>query len=770
MYNESIYWVGKYESDAEIDFFCGSLTYYGTNKNNNRSFCPLKRRISSSQTNEFLEFLMDNIKRIIVQNPNSLFMFYNPKWAYELIAEDPSLKDKIISLNDISVFSFLNNKSQTRLWLSRICETPPFALAGKDECTFEDLQFIFPGIQEFIVQENVSSGGKGTYIVNAENEGEIKTYLNNSIFLISPRIKKAYPVNIHVCIFEKEILMFPVSLQLTLEKYQKLLYVGADFIQAQNISYDIIEKIQNKANKIGKAVQSLGYRGFLGIDFIITEDSNVLFIEINPRFQGSSLLLNKSLIENNLLSIYEINYIAFKHLRYTGKPLQNVNVNYSFVFYKKMSDTNYYTNLYKRLAASSYSQTIEDGYQADIPCDYNSYLYRCVFQKNISYINNDNELNYVESLFDIENVSLPINDFTNLVNLKISLIVQGVIIDKSALNILGEVKDATFNAVDITVFNDLRINAPTNIPFVDLSPSIIKYNALTGLCLYKNDTFISTVSIDLNDKLPNLTSKNHIPFAAIGFKSGDRVRIRHSSVCYYKTHGLSCSFCESKHNSYFELPMDDVFEVIDEYEKSVQFRHYLIGGASGNPDDEHKEIIQIASYIRSISDKPIYVMSLPPKDISVIKQYYDAGINEIAFNIEVYNRNLAQRIMPGKGTIPIEQYIGALLESVNYFGKSGNVRSMLIIGLEEKDSLFKGIKLLASMGVAPMLSVLRPMPNTKFKNAIPLSVKQISEIYNYASNICKQHQLQLGPLCEICQNNTIAISDKYHDLFSTQNN
>ena len=113
MYNESIYWVGKYESDAEIDFFCGSLTYYGTNKNNNRSFCPLKRRISSSQINKFLEFLMDNIKRIIVQNPNSLFMFYNPKWAYELIAKDPSIKDKIISLNDIAVFSFLNNKSQT---------------------------------------------------------------------------------------------------------------------------------------------------------------------------------------------------------------------------------------------------------------------------------------------------------------------------------------------------------------------------------------------------------------------------------------------------------------------------------------------------------------------------------------------------------------------------------------------------------------------------------------------------------------------------------
>lgn len=56
-----------------------------------------------------------------------------------------------------------------------------------------------------------------------------------------------------------------------------------------------------------------------------------------------------------------------------------------------------------------------------------------------------------------------------------------------------------------------------------------------------------------------------------------------------------------------------------------------------------------------------------------------------------------------------------------------------------------------------MLSVFRPMPNTKMSSLVPLSNTDLLELYNEAQKICRQHNLQLGPSCNACKNNMLAI-------------
>ena len=48
-------------------------------------------------------------------------------------------------------------------------------------------------------------------------------------------------------------------------------------------------------------------------------------------------------------------------------------------------------------------------------------------------------------------------------------------------------------------------------------------------------------------------------------------------------------------------------------------------------------------------DQLINVSNLDKLDL--LKKYKKAGINEVAFNIEIWNRELAKKIMPGKGDI-----------------------------------------------------------------------------------------------------------------------
>ena len=70
-------------------------------------------------------------------------------------------------------------------------------------------------------------------------------------------------------------------------------------------------QINNYSKSICKALQREGYLGVLGIDFIEVE-RDVYFMEINPRFQGSSVKLEKLLLDGGCVSLFERNYLAFE--------------------------------------------------------------------------------------------------------------------------------------------------------------------------------------------------------------------------------------------------------------------------------------------------------------------------------------------------------------------------------------------------------------------------------------------------------------------------
>lgn len=774
MSNKSIYWIGKYESDIiNSNFFVGSLTYYGSNLGNNYSFCPQGIRISSMRTNDFICFLTEKIDKIMNDsNNNASFMFYSPKWAYEILRVRPEYEYSFIGVNSQQIVSLLDNKINTRLWFSNICDTPPFKIAAPNECSYELLKNSFPKYEKFIIQEHISSGGKGTYVLTEKNNAQIVAQLNpSSIYIVSPYIVNSYPVNIHICISSNDVIVFSPSIQIMHNHKNNLLYCGADYISAKRIPNKILLEIKQVSQKIGFLIKDMEYRGVLGIDFIVEKD-HVYFVEINPRFQGSSFLLNKALLESTGNSLFELHESSF-----TSAPNffneNEISIDYSFIFYKKLDTDHHYNFLHEVFETNENYQILDDGYKVLDMIDSQAYLYRVIINKAISYINPDSSLNVLESLHNNNNFNIPISTVDDLLGLKVSLITQGVRIERSALehiNRTKRIKDSTFNAIDIKLFDSLIVNSPISVPFVELTPFLIKYNPLTKLNLYFNEHFISTVSVDTEDDLPEKTQNGNIPYRTVAFRTNDRVRVRHSSVCSFKLQNLSCEFCESKHKKAYEVPLEDVYEVIDTYEEQVDFRHYLIGGASGPENHEHERIIQIASYIKSKSPKSIYLMSLPPKDKNIIDEYFKSGITEVAFNLETYDRDVAKKIMPGKGRIPMSQYIEAFKESVKHLGNTGNVRTMFILGLESETSLLTGIEHMASIGVSPMLSALRPMPNTKLNDVITPSVQWICDIYRKAKAICEKYNLDLGPQCAACQNNTISLPKIYDEIINNYSN
>ena len=105
----------------------------------------------------------------------------------------------------------------------------------------------------------------------------------------------------------------------------------------------------------------------------------------------------------------------------------------------------------------------------------------------------------------------------------------------------------------------------------------------------------------------------------------------------------------------------------------------------------------------------------------------------------------------------MSKYINALKEATAIWGKSGNVRTLFIVGLERKKTLIEGVKTVCSMGVMPVLSIFRALKGTEMQDIVPPPNKWLLEIYNECEEICEQNNLHLGPSCPACQNNTLSL-------------
>ena len=138
----------------------------------------------------------------------------------------------------------------------------------------------------------------------------------------------------------------------------------------------------------------------------------------------------------------------------------------------------------------------------------------------------------------------------------------------------------------------------------------------------------------------------------------------------------------------------------------------------------------------------------------VMKGRYLQGANEIAFNIEIFDDNIAKTLMPGKGMISRNEYLKALQRAVDIFGNRGQVRSMLIVGLEPLESFKRGVEALCQIGVSPMISPFRPMRNTKLEHFVPPDFNECQNYIETALEITKKYNIELGPLNIVNQNNT----------------
>lgn len=301
-------WVGKRESDIlTYKYYDVSITFWGSNTKNNHSFCT-SERLKDNYGKDFTSYVLKLLRVYISQDNKIEIHFYNNSFAYKLLSIDPSLKNHIVNINSQRIFDITRHKTLSRLWLQNSVDVPKFSYLSKHECQYNKLLNLFPGYDRFIIQKSISGGGNGTYLVSVEDcENIVSSLDEDDIFLVSPYYENNISLSCHLIIDENGAVVFPISEQLLRYENNKISYCGNKYLKnADRLSIDT----KKVATVVGNSLRTINYRGICGLDFIFSHD-RLFLIEINPRYQGSSYLINAELNRMKLPSLFELNEKAF---------------------------------------------------------------------------------------------------------------------------------------------------------------------------------------------------------------------------------------------------------------------------------------------------------------------------------------------------------------------------------------------------------------------------------------------------------------------------
>jgi len=146
-----------------------------------------------------------------------------------------------------------------------------------------------------VLRANRSDGGEGLTLVRQPGEipSELQDTTADGFMAMAPFFEPSVPLNANACVFPDGAVSFhSPSVQLiglpgsSLSRFG---YCGNDFARVRDLDRAVFRDLQEMTTQAGRWLSSMGYVGAFGVDALLHR-GKVYLTEVNPRFQGSSLL------------------------------------------------------------------------------------------------------------------------------------------------------------------------------------------------------------------------------------------------------------------------------------------------------------------------------------------------------------------------------------------------------------------------------------------------------------------------------------------------
>lgn len=346
---------------------------------------------------------------------------------------------------------------------------------------------------------------------------------------------------------------------------------------------------------------------------------------------------------------------------------------------------------------------------------------------------------------------------------KLDLLYYGIAIGDEAYNSLKKGESGKVNNEDyittkglmLLLDNQIYVNANLN------DESVYKLDVVNNNFVIKQSgKLICDVDVIQPPEfaLNNVSLPNGCWITDLVNVHGDRIRIQPIRGCANR-----CMFCDLNKFCYEEKKIEDLDKAFKYAEDTVGFKHALISGGSPRKNKKSYDYLNdVYKYFGlKYGDKyPIDVM-LVPRGLDVLKEneedYKDFllqlkswKIKGIYVNIELYNDELRKKLIPHKELVGKEKYYQFISLAVDIFGKE-NVKSCIIVGVEDKEDTLKGVEDLCKLGCMPVLSPYVPIDDS----ILSPSPEDMKYVLERTEKLIDKYDVELGPTCKSCRHNTI---------------
>lgn len=271
------------------------------------------------------------------------------------------------------------------------------------------------------------------------------------------------------------------------------------------------------------------------------------------------------------------------------------------------------------------------------------------------------------------------------------------------------------------------------------SPFLLTIDENGAPVIKKHDSIVQSVSIFPRPSYYGTLTSNGIPMEKIGVVTGDFLAIAIDNRCwfwgYYQDDELvnykekQCKFCgiglSMKRDELYRKDNKEIIEVVGAALEGNDVKHLGINaGTFPPPGRGHEEYAELISQIKARYDIWIRLSICPPEDEKYIDILFDSGADQVGYDIEVFDPELYGEICPGKNEEvdrgDPHQHFNRMLRYAAQRGGPNKTYSILVTGLESKESTVAGVEHLCQMGVVPRLGIFRPIPGTHLeKHPVP---------------------------------------------------
>jgi hypothetical protein len=257
---------------------------------------------------------------LVKTNPKRKFVLYSPL--------DPPYKVNPLTylMNSPTIAHAYENKRYFRDEFSDLIRMPEYEIRYIDQldkaAAYKELKDEYG---EFVMQDEESSGSKGTYIIKDHDTyvdavRSLKKFSHGRSVVVS-KFVEGITASVQVCITKYGIFSGGVQRQLVNSKYlcnTKLegatKWCGGEL--GDNFSDIVQHQAHEMATIVGSELASHGYKGVFGIDLILTPTNEVYAIEINARLTGYTHLVSDMQLKQGKIPFLLLHALELGNIKY----------------------------------------------------------------------------------------------------------------------------------------------------------------------------------------------------------------------------------------------------------------------------------------------------------------------------------------------------------------------------------------------------------------------------------------------------------------------